>query len=131
MVRLCREKGLTAYVMDFLNLDFPDRSFDAVYALNCLIHVPRKDLPRVLRAIRALLQPEGLFYLGVYGGEEREEVWAEDHHEPNRFFSFLLDDQIEEITSRFFEIVYFRRIPLEGDEFHFQSLILRRRRDDE
>src|SRR3712207_2904252 len=28
MVKSCREKGLTAYVMDFLSLDFPDASFD-------------------------------------------------------------------------------------------------------
>src|SRR5436305_11462127 len=48
MVKRCREKGLTAYVMDFLHLTFPPASFDAVYALNCLLHVPKTDLPRVL-----------------------------------------------------------------------------------
>ena len=30
MVALCRAKGLTAYAMDFLNLEFPANSFDAV-----------------------------------------------------------------------------------------------------
>jgi SAM-dependent methyltransferase len=89
MVRLCREKGLTAHVMDFMNLDFPDSSFDAVHALNCLLHVPKRDLPRALKTIRAVLRPEGLFHLGVYGGKEHEGVWPEDHHEPKRFFSFL------------------------------------------
>ena len=28
MVRRCQQKGLTAYVMDFLNLEFPVNSFD-------------------------------------------------------------------------------------------------------
>ena len=51
MVRLCREKGLTAHVMDFLHLDFPPSSFDAIFALNCLLHVPSADLPRVLARI--------------------------------------------------------------------------------
>ncbi|MGD9100460.1 MAG: class I SAM-dependent methyltransferase, partial [Anaerolineae bacterium] len=127
MVKLCRAKGLAAYVMDFLSLDFPDGSFDAVYALNCLLHVPRKDLPRVLRALQALLKPGGLFYLGVYGGKEYEGAWPQDHHDPKRFFSFHTDEQLRRITTEFFELLYFKRIPLEGDnEFHYQSLILKR-----
>jgi SAM-dependent methyltransferase len=130
MIRLCREKGLTAHVMDFLHLDFPPSSFDAVYALNCLLHVPRKDLARVLEAIQVLLKPGGLFYLGVYGGRESERVWPEDRYEPKRFFSFLSDDQITEISTRFFELVDFEQIHLENDDpdFHFQALILKRSR---
>ncbi len=46
MIALCHTKGLEAYVMDFLNLDFVPASFDAVYALNCLLHVPGADPAR-------------------------------------------------------------------------------------
>lgn len=129
-VELIRRKGLTAHVMDFLNLEFPDCSFDAVFALNCLIHVPQDDLPRVLQAVRAPLRFGGLFYVGAYGGKRQEGVWPRDHYRPKRFFSFLSDDQIREITTRFFDLVAFRRIPLEDEpDFHFQSLILRRSPD--
>lgn len=130
MVRLCRAKGLMAYAMDFLNLDFPERSFDAIYALNCLLHVPKKDLPQVLRTLRALLRPAGLFYLGLYGGKEHDGVWPEDHHEPKRFFSFHTDEQIRQVVTECFELLYFKQVPLEGEDlgFHFQSLILRRSR---
>jgi SAM-dependent methyltransferase len=130
-VELCREKGLTAHVMDFLNLDFPECTFDAVYALNCLIHVPQGDLPQILETIRALLKVGGLLYLGAYGGEEREGVWSEDHYLPRRFFSFLSDEQITDVTTRFFELVAFRRILLDDEpDLHFQSLVLRRTSDD-
>src|SRR5690606_3962913 len=90
MVALCREKGLEAHVMDFLRLDFPPGSFDAVYALNCLLHVPDRDLPAVLEAIRAVLRPGGLFFLGVYGGGALTGEGSYDHddHNPPRFFSF-------------------------------------------
>ena len=126
-VRLCRAKGLTAYAMDFLRLDFPEGSFDAAFALNCLLHVPRQDLPQVLRAIRSVLRPKGLFYLGLYGGTEHEGVWPADRYEPKRFFCSHTDDQIRKITSEVFELVRFKRIALEGEEdLHFQSLILRR-----
>jgi SAM-dependent methyltransferase len=127
-VRLCRAKGLTAYAMDFLRLDFPESSFDAAFALNCLLHVPRQDLPQVLRAIHGVLKPKGLFYLGLYGGREYEGVWPEDDYEPKRFFCFHTDDQIRRVTTEVFELLRFKRIALEGEEedLHFQSLILRR-----
>jgi hypothetical protein len=40
MVARCRDKGLDAQVMDFSQLNFPAQSFDAVHAMNCLLHVP-------------------------------------------------------------------------------------------
>jgi SAM-dependent methyltransferase len=128
MVRLAQAKGVDARVMDFLSLDFPPASFDAVFALNCLLHVPSADLPRVLAAIHRLLQPNGLFYYGVYGGYTFEGVWPEDHHEPQRYFVFYPDDELRRLVSALFEEVSFRAIPVEDErESHFQALILRPR----
>ena len=126
MVELCRAKGLAAHVMDFMSLDFPPESFDAVYALNCLLHVPKNDLGGVLDKIQRLLKPTGLFYMGVYGNENFEGVWALDEYVPKRFFSFHTDEALKIIVGQYFEIVYFKTIPLESDERHFQSMILRR-----
>lgn len=124
MVAHCREKGIDARVMDFRTPDLPPESFDAVYALNCLLHVPNAELPEVLSAIRALLRPGGLFFLGVYGGEPEEGIAEHDWHDPPRFFSFRTDEQIQRFAARFFEIVDFHVVHTE--QFHFQSLALRR-----
>jgi SAM-dependent methyltransferase len=126
MVALCRAKGLTAHVMDFLSLGFPAGSFEAVYALNCLLHVPKKDLASVLETIQRLLKADGLFYMGVYGKDDFEGIWEQDVYEPKRYFSFYTDDGIQQIVSKYFEIVYFKTILLEDDARHFQSMILRR-----
>lgn len=126
MIRLCREKGLAAYVMDFLHLDFPHASFEAIYAMNCLLHVPTDDLPAVLQKLRDLLCPGGLFFLGVYGGFEEEGPHADDWHRPPRFFAHHTDDFMREVTGRFFEVVSFKAIALEKRRWHFQSMILRR-----
>jgi len=128
MVSLCRKKGLEARVMDFMHLDFPKRGFDAVFALNCLLHVPKKNFESVLETIHALLRPSGLFYLGQYGGEDVEGPWPEDSYEPKRFFSFHTDEQILEKVENLFDLVHFRRIELEKPgPVHFQSMILRAR----
>ncbi|MBZ0288383.1 MAG: class I SAM-dependent methyltransferase [Anaerolineae bacterium] len=128
MVAICQSKGLPAYVMDFLNLDFPDASFDAVYALNCLLHVPKTDLPNVLAEIHRLLKPSGLFFMGVYGGHNFEGIWPQDDYTPKRFFAFYTDEQIQSVVSAVFDLLYFKTIPVKGDDIsHFQSMILKPR----
>jgi SAM-dependent methyltransferase len=122
MVASCRAKGLDARVMDFLHLDFEPASFDAVYALNCLLHVPNADLPAVLEQIRMVLRPGGLFFLGVYGGDGSEGVAEWDEQDPPRFFSWRTDEQILQFVDPWFKIVEFHVVG-EGTT-RFQSLTL-------
>jgi SAM-dependent methyltransferase len=127
MVAYCQAKGLDAHVMDFSQPSFPPGSFDAVYAMNCLLHVPNAELPGVLDSVRRLLRPGGLFFLGVYGGPGEEGPVADDEHVPPRFFSWRTDDQILEFAlAAAFDVVDFHVVPLRSDDFGFQSLTLRR-----
>jgi SAM-dependent methyltransferase len=107
MVGHARAKGVDASVRDVLDLRFAESSFDAVYSLNTLLHVPNADLDAALRAIRAVLVPGGLFYLGVYGGEEEEGIAPDDVHVPARFFSFRSDRQLLRFVQPVFEILDF------------------------
>ena len=125
MVACCREKGLDARVMDLLHLDFPAESFDAVYTLNCLLHVPNADLPAAGEVIASVLRPGGLFFLGVYGHDVAEEGPFEDGiHHPPRFFSWRTDEQIQQFARQRFDIVDFHVVAPQRQ--HFQSLTLRR-----
>ena len=129
MVKLCQAKGLDARIMDFANLASLNNSFDAVYALSCLLHLPKDELPAVLASISSLLNPQGLFFMGVYGGYDFEGVWDEDVYRPKRFFSFYEDERIRNVVSEFFEIVLFKRIIIEeiaSSGLHYQTLILRK-----
>lgn len=125
MVAACRAKGLDARVMDVLAMDFPAASFDAVYSMNCLLHVPNADLPAALAAIGEVLRPGGLFFLGVYGGDGSEGVADWDDHDPRRFFSMRTDEQIQRYATDVFDLVDFHTLDVDGG-FRFQSLTLRR-----
>lgn len=125
MVRLCREKGLKAEVRSFDALGFPARSFDAVFGLNCLLHVPKDELRRSLEEIRRVLKPDGLFYMGVYGGPDSEGVWEKDSYEPKRFFAMYSDENLLKAVGGTFEIVYFNTESMGEGNPHFQSLVLR------
>jgi SAM-dependent methyltransferase len=131
MVEACRAKGLRAIVADFLSLPAClDTPLDAAFALNCLLHVPPDDLPRVLRAIHDVLAPGGLFFLGQYGGVEFHGVRASDTYEPKRYFSFLPDAALRALVAVDFEVLDFEivELPDEGEPgVHVQALTLRRR----
>jgi SAM-dependent methyltransferase len=125
MVARCRDKGLDARLMDFGQLDFPSASFDAVHAMNCLLHVPNAELPAVLAGIARVLRPGGLFFLGVYGGDEQEGPVEGDDHVPARFFSWRTDERIVAFAIEHFEVVDFH-VAEEDTDHRFQSLTLRR-----
>jgi SAM-dependent methyltransferase len=124
-VTRCRKKGLSAEVMDCTKMSFSSAMFDAAYALNSLLHIPHTDFEGVLKQISAVLIPKGLVYLGQYGGTESEGIWDDDPYRPKRFFSFLTDSQLQEISKRYFRVIEFRTIQLENiGSLHFQSLVM-------
>lgn len=127
MVRRCEQKGLTAHVMNVADLRFPPGSFDAAYAMNCLVHVPKVQLPEVLRGISRLLRHDALFYVGTYGGVDFEGVWDGDHYEPKRFFSHYRDEDLQRVGTSVFQMHSFKQDPHGWNGLHFQSLILRKR----
>lgn len=125
MVRLCTQKGLYARVMDFYHLDFADRCFDAVYAMNCLLHVPKAQLPVVLAEIKRILKPNAIFYLGLYGGISTDGIWMQDAYEPKRYFAMYPDLEIQEIIKPYFKIEGFHTRDMGEGNPHFQAMLLR------
>ncbi|MCA1029768.1 class I SAM-dependent methyltransferase [Bacillus timonensis] len=129
MVNLCKEKGLEAHTMGFDDLTFSDQSFDAVWAMNCLLHVPKQEFESVIEGIRRVLKKNGLFYLGVYGGKDSEGMWEDDFYEPKRYFSFYHHEDIQQLVEKYFDIVSFdilRPEEIGQKELSFQSFILKR-----
>jgi SAM-dependent methyltransferase len=128
MIACCRGKGLTAYVMDVSALTFSDRSFDAAYSVNCLLHLTGEELPSALQEIRRVLRPGGLFYYGTWGGFDQEGVFEEDHLTPPRLFAFRTDERLQSIVGDVFEIEEFHSMAKDPNDarFRFQSLVLRK-----
>lgn len=123
MVALTAAKGVPARVADVLHLGLPESSFDAAYSLNALLHVPNADLDDALGAVRTVLTPGGLFFLGVFGGDAEEGVAEDDSHVPARFFSFRSDQQILSYARKQFDILDFHVVEA-ADGLRFQALTL-------
>ena len=67
--------GCEVWQQDFLKLDLPAARFDGVFANASLFHVPRADLPRVLRELHATLKPGGALFSSIPRGNN-EEGWT-------------------------------------------------------
>jgi SAM-dependent methyltransferase len=126
MVKLCVNKGINAYQMDFFHLSELEAKFDAVWAMNCLLHVEKAYLEDVFKEINAILKISGLFFMGVYGGEDKEGIWEDDPYTPKRFYSSFSDNEIQRKVSDYFDIVNFNAIET-GGKNHFQALVLRKK----
>ncbi|WP_084411310.1 class I SAM-dependent methyltransferase [Paenibacillus glacialis] len=127
MIKSCLNRGLKAQVMDFYSLKFEEASFDAIWSMNALLHVPKRRLDIVLNNIKTVLKPGGFFYLGLYGGYDSEGVWEEDPYKPNRFFSFYKNEDIEVKVKEYFDVMNFEVVPMVGVNTDFQSFVLRKR----
>ncbi|SHH97224.1 class I SAM-dependent DNA methyltransferase [Marivita hallyeonensis] len=65
--------------------------YDGVWANFSLLHAPRADLPRHLRAIHTALKPGGLFHIAVKDGE------GEARDRMGRHYAYYTEDSLTEL----------------------------------
>jgi SAM-dependent methyltransferase len=124
-VDYCIQKGIDARVMDMYDMEFTEGEFDAVYAMNCLLHVPVRELPGVLKGINRVLKKNGLVFIGNYGGDtEGRRRFSEQGLA--RFFSFRgFREYMQYLEDAGFESV--DSMPTKSDTgFWFNSFIMRK-----
>jgi SAM-dependent methyltransferase len=71
--------GCEVLHQDFLALELPAARFDGVFANASLFHVPRRELPRVLAALREALKPRGVLFASNPRGDD-DEGWNGDRY---------------------------------------------------
>jgi SAM-dependent methyltransferase len=72
-VEMARElTGCEVLHQDFLSLDLAAARFDGIFANASLFHVPRQELTRVLRELRAALVPRGVLFSSNPRGDNQE-----------------------------------------------------------
>lgn len=126
MVKLCKEKNIDAYEVDTYNVSDLNKKFDCIWSMNSLLHVPKVDLLPVLNEINLVLNKDGLFYMGVYGGVDTENEFVNEVTDTPRFFSYYSESNLKEVLSTVFDIIEFEQIDV-GRNTDFQAAILRKK----
>ena len=74
-----RHSGCEVLEQNFLRLDLPGEHFDGVFANAVLFHIPRQELPRILRQLHATLKPSGVLFSSNPRGDGQE-GWSGDRY---------------------------------------------------
>jgi SAM-dependent methyltransferase len=78
LVEMARtHSGCEVWQQDFLRLELPAACFDGVFANASLFHVPRQELPNVLRQLCATLKPGGVLFSSNPRGNNEESTNGE------------------------------------------------------
>lgn len=124
MLKYAKEKKLNVTLLDCYNIDSLNQYYDGLFSMNCLLHIPSKDFPGILGKIKNILSNDGLFYLGLWSGDNFEGICEKDEYEPKRYFVFynqktLLNDLMEH-----FKLLYYNHFII-YEKIFFHSCILR------
>jgi len=133
MVKKCIEKNIKTYELDFYNLSSLNKKFDCIYSLNNILYVPKNDLPKVFMEINSVLNTNGLFYMGLYGGnntDTEKELVINDVTDIPLPIAFHSEDYLKSILEKYFKIINFKIIDIDNkkdlDFVIFYSIILRK-----
>ena len=130
MVKKCKEKLIEAYELDFYEVSSLKKTFDCIWAINTILHVPKSDLRHVLNEINSVLKHDGLLYIGLYGGKDTEEEFIKKEiSEAPRFFSFHSEEYLKSTLKDIFQILKFESIEISNDTETgvFYSITMRKR----
>lgn len=106
MIEIAKRQVLSAdfEVRDMYDLDAISETFDCVFVCASLLHIPKKDVPGILRACRQRLAENGILFIAVkeqWEGQSDERVETEDDYgyQYRRFFSYFTLPQLERLLS--------------------------------
>jgi len=116
MIRICRMKGLNAQVMDMETMTFAPASFDGVWAVTSVIHVPKSKIKNVIKKIYDVLKNKGILFICVKKGEG-EGLIKDKEGDTQRFFAFWEEDELIKEFSEYFDVIESEIAQFKGQEF--------------
>ena len=113
MIKLCKEKGINAIKMDIEDLEFGENSFDGIWAVTSLIHVPKSRTPKVVKKIHEILKKNGILYICLEKGQGEEMVGENN----KRFFAFWKKQEFLDLLEENFQLIQFKEVLFRGRIF--------------
>lgn len=101
----------TFRLMDIRQLDFPNNTFDGILCRAVLLHIPRKETPRVLHGFQKVLKPNGVLEVDFKSGKGEALVQDNEYgYDYERYFVYYSPNEMR----RLMEEAGFRVIRRDG-----------------
>lgn len=129
MIKLARKlhghlKNIHFKKMDMRRLEFKNKRFNGVWACASLLHIPKKEISKVLKEVWKVLKDKGIFFVAVKKGNGEKIITSGKYGKPmERFFSFFgIGELTRFLKNANFEIIK-RQIEKRGDTKWIQILV--------
>lgn len=113
MIELAQQRnpGLDFRVMDMERLNFPHDTFDGVWAVTSLLHIPKKNVPAVCDSVANVLKERGIFYVCMKQGTG--EGMESDRRDLNtqRYLAYWQRDELCRTLQSRFDVFVDRATP--------------------
>ena len=107
MIKLCRQKGLKAEVMDIEYLNLSEK-FGGIWANASLLHLKKESLPKIIARLKSLLNQEGIIYVAVKEGDKGGFEENDKYPGMKRYFTYFRIKDIEDLFKDFKKIHHSR-----------------------
>lgn len=107
MIKRTTKLGFKSIKKDIRKLNFPNQSFDGVWAFTSLLHISKPEAKKVIESIYKILKPNGMFLIGMIEGSFSGDVVRETMPNEKRYFRFYSDDELRTmVESNGFKFVF-------------------------
>ena len=129
MLKLAKQKFpyIDFRLMDIRKINFEPNSFDGIFASFSLIHIPKKDIPNILKKFYQILKINGVIYVALHEGKS-EEIFVDEPLKPGEklFLNIYSYKEIKNllVESKFEIIKKYERKPESEAELNFTKLFI-------
>jgi ubiquinone/menaquinone biosynthesis C-methylase UbiE len=83
--------------MDMRNINFPVNSFDGIWLMASILHIPKLEVKDTIIKFREVLKTNGIIYLSVKLGEGERFVKKDRYKGLEKFFAFYTESEISDL----------------------------------
>ena len=129
MLKIAKQKfpQIDFRLMDIRKINFKPNSFDGIFASFSLIHIPKKDVPNILKKFYQILKNNGIVYVSLHEGNS-EEIFVDEPLKPSEklFLKIFSYEEIRNllVKSGFTIIKKYQRKPKSEAELNFTKLFI-------
>jgi len=88
------------YKQDLRNIEFPDNTFDGIWANGSLHHLKYKNIPFILESFHTILKPQGILFINVKKGKGEIERVVPSIPNAKRFYSLFQEKQLHTLLHK-------------------------------
>lgn len=89
-----RVKNAQFLKMDMRRLDFPNKSFDGVWAMASVQHLPKSSVAQALSEFRRVIKDDGLLYVSVTIGDGERFETKDRYQGSRKYFAYYSRNEI-------------------------------------